>query len=442
MTTKAVPRRAPVADRPPLDRAIRKAMLRLMPFLILMYMIAFLDRSNVGIAKQALQAEAGIPDTMFAFGAGIFFVGYALFEVPSNLVMHRFGTRVWMSRIMISWGLISAATLFVTGPTSFVVVRLLLGIAEAGFFPGVILYFTYWFPARDRARVLGLFYFGYPLALTLGNPLSGALLLFDGSLGLRGWQWMFLVEGLAAVLVGLLTLLVLPEKPNTVTWLSADEKQALDRALSTEAAAKEQAGRTSLGGGFLSGRLLQFVGIYFLLQIGSYGVVFYLPEQVSTLLGMKIGPVVGLVSALPWLCAIVLAAFYPALAERLRQPRFFLLGCIVVISGGLLASAHGAPIPAVIGLCFAASGIISSQAVFWTFPTSYFGGIAAAGTIAFINAIGNLGGFVAPNLRSLAAHHWNTPIAGLYAVAIGSGASLLLVVFLPARGFGVRAPQP
>jgi len=416
------------------DRAVRKARLRLMPFLILMYMLAFLDRANVGVAKQALHSQVNISDSMFALGAGIFFVGYAIFEVPSNLILHRVGARVWLARIMFTWGIVAACTMFVTGGKSFIALRLLLGLAEAGFFPGVILYLTYWFPPENRGRVLGIFYFGYPLALTLGTPLSGLLLGLDGRLGLAGWQWMFAVEGLLASLVGIMTFFVLPDRPADVAWLSADEKQALSVVLDREAHDKQREGSGTFGQALRDIRLLQFVVIYFLMQIGSYGVVFFLPDQVSALLGMKIGVLVSFVSAIPWLCAIGFTAIWPVLAARYDRPRLFFIICLLLVSGGILVSAHSSPTLAVAALCVAASGIIASQAIFWTFPTDHFGGTAAAGGIAVINAIGNLGGFVAPNLRTAADHFFHGSTAGLHALSISALCSMLVALLLPARG--------
>ncbi len=203
-----------------LASAVAKARARLVPFLILMYTLAFLDRANIGFAKQAFQADTGVSDAAFAFGAGLFFVGYALLEIPSNLIMHRVGARWWMCRIMVTWGLVAAATMFAHGELSFYLLRFLLGVTEAGFFPGVILFVTYWFPRRERGRILGLFYFGYPLSLMFGSPLSGLLLTFDGAGGLHGWQWMYLIEGLAASSVGILAYFVLTDRPEQAQWLT------------------------------------------------------------------------------------------------------------------------------------------------------------------------------------------------------------------------------
>ncbi|GBQ82135.1 sugar phosphate permease [Gluconacetobacter johannae DSM 13595] len=438
--------RAPgVASRPaaptptPLQNAIRKARVRLVPFLILMYMLAFLDRANVGMAKQALAGAIGLSPAAFALGAGIFFIGYALCEVPSNLILHRVGARRWMARIMVTWGLVAACTMFVQGGTSFVALRFVLGIAEAGFFPGVILYLTYWFPPEERGRVIGRFYFGYALALVLGTPLSGLLLGMDRIGGLAGWQWMFLIEGLMASAVGVVTLFVLPDRPADVAWLDDEEKLALSTVLARETRQKEAEGASSFLHALRDPWLLLFTTIYFLMQIGSYGVAFYLPDQVSQLLGVAIGLKVSLVSALPWLCAVFFTAFWPPLASRVNRPRAFFIVTLLFISGGILVSAHAPPQAAIVMLCIAAAGIISAQAIFWTFPTDRFGGTAAAGSIAVINSLGNLGGFVAPNLRAAADRIFLSPTAGLHALSIAALLGIGLAMLLPARGRRVIA---
>src|ERR1700761_3169760 len=217
-----------------LDSAISKARTRLLPFLILMYVLAFIDRANVGFAKNVLQADTGLSDAAFAFGAGVFFIGYALFEVPSNLLMYRFGARVWMSRIMVTWGIVSACTAFVDSATSFYVLRTLLGIAEAGFFPGIILFLSNWFPAKTRSQTMGAFYFGFPLALLLGSPVSGLLLDTSNPFGLHPWQWLFVVEGVAASVVGVIAYFYLTDRPADARWLSDAQRDALSSALRNE----------------------------------------------------------------------------------------------------------------------------------------------------------------------------------------------------------------
>ncbi|GGF44522.1 MFS transporter [Aliidongia dinghuensis] len=422
-----------------LDRATAKAMRRLLPFLILMYMLSYLDRANIGFAKQAFQAATGVSDAAFAFGAGVFFIGYAAFEVPSNLMLHRFGARRWMSRIMVTWGLIAAAMIWARGDTSFSVMRLFLGLAEAGFFPGAILYMTYWFPARSRGRILGLFYFGAPLALMFGGPLSGTLLDLDGVAGLMGWQWMFLIEGLLAVAVGVWAYWYLTDRPADARWLTAEERDALSRTLAAEDAVKAAEGKTGFRAVLTDPRLMLFATIYFLIQISSYGVAFYLPTQVSGLLHVNIGVLVGFVSAVPWACAIVAALILPPLAVGTGFRRTFGIALLLCIACGLIASGHLAPLPAVIALCFVTMGIICSQPIFWTFPTGYLGGTAAAGGLAVINAIGNLGGFVAPNVKTWAEAAFQTPVAGLYTLALAPIIAAFLFTFL--AGGWILAPQ-
>ena len=429
LTGPAVPREAG-GD---LASAVRKARARLVPFLILMYTMAFLDRSNVGFAKQAFQADTGVSDAAFAFGAGLFFVGYALLEVPSNLIMHRVGARRWLCRIMVTWGVVAAAMLFATGDTSFYVLRVLLGMAEAGFFPGVILFVTYWFPRAERGRILGMFYFGYPLSLMFGSPASGLLLALDGALGLHGWQWMYLVEGLGASAVGVLALFVLTDRPEQADWLDAGERAAVARQLASEEAGKASHGPASIRAAFADPRMLHFIAIYFLIQIGSYGVAFYLPTQVSALLGVKVGPLVGFVSAIPWAVALLAMAVWPHLAVTRGQERLFGAISVFAIAAGLVVAASAPPLVAIAALCVTTAGIASAQPIFWTFPTNHLTGVAAAAGIALINSIGNLGGFLAPNLRVWAEAAFGTPTASLYALAVSAVLGGALVLLLPRR---------
>ncbi len=261
-----------------LARAVTKSRARLLPFLVLMYILAFIDRANVGFAKAALLTDTGLGDAAFAFGASIFFIGYACFEVPSNLMLHRLGARVWLARIMVTWGVVSAAMMLAHDATTFYALRFLLGVAEAGFFPGIILYLTYWFPARSRGQALGLFYFGLPLALVLGSPLSGWLLEFHGVFGLRNWQWLFLVEGLMASAVGIVAYFYLVDRPAQARWLQADEKQALHAALEAEDERKREASPHGFVEALRNPRVLQFCLAYFTIQMSVYGVVFYLPR--------------------------------------------------------------------------------------------------------------------------------------------------------------------
>jgi MFS family permease len=412
----------------PLDSAFRLTRARLVPFLLLMYVLAFLDRANIGFAKQAFQASAGVSDAAYAFGAGLFFLTYAVLEVPSNLVMHRVGARIWMARIMVTWGLISAATMFASGEVSFYILRLLLGAAEAGFFPGVILYLTYWFPNSTRGQVMGLFYFGAPLAFIFGSPLSGALLELDGLVGLHGWQWMFLIEGLLAAATGVWAFWYLDDKPAGARWLPAAEKQALTTVIAAEEAGKTAHHHSALATVLANPRVLHFIAIYFLIQMSVYGVIFYLPSQVAALLGTKVGLKVGLVTAIPWICALIAAFVLPRLADRHGNHRPLAALTLAVSGLGIALSAGSGPALALVALCFAAAGFIAVQPLFWTFPTGVLSGVAAAGGIALINALGALGGFVAPNVKTWADAFFGSPQAGLYLLACITlaGATLIL----------------
>lgn len=407
---------------------LAKVTRRLLPFLLLMYVLAFLDRANVGFAKKAFQLDTGIGDAAFAFGAGIFFLGYAVLEVPSNLIMHRVGARAWMCRIMVSWGLISAAMIFATDETSFYVLRFLLGVAEAGFFPGVILYLTYWFPSTARARATGLFYFGAPLAFILGSPLSGLLLELDVLASLHGWQWMFLVEGLLASAVGVWAYWYLDNRPADAKWLTDAEKAELSQALAAEAG---RVGHGSVIQALRDPRLLYLGAIYLLIQASVYGLSFYLPSQVAGLLGRDIGFTVGLVTAIPWLCAIVATWLIPHFSDATGERRLVAAATLAMAGLGLAGSvASGSPILALVALCFAAAGFIAVQPVFWTFPTAYLTGAAAAGGIALVNSMGAIGGFVAPNLKTWAERAFASDAAGLYLLAATTliGAAMILAL--------------
>jgi sugar phosphate permease len=432
---------AAVQDRSVLDRAIHRARWRLLPFLLLMYLLSYLDRANIGFAKQAYQASTGVSDAAFAFGAGIFFLGYALFEVPSNLVLHRIGARVWMCRIMVTWGVVAAAMVFARGDTSFSVIRLLLGCAEAGFFPGAILYMTYWFPARARGQVMALFYFGAPLALMFGGPLSGFLLDIDGLFGFAGWEIMFVVEGVLASAVGIWAYFYLTDHPRDAAWMPREEREALAAAIAEEERAKAAHGQIGFGAVLRDPRLLHFAAIYFLIQVSGYGVAFYLPTQVSALLGVKVGLLVGLVTAIPWACAIAAGTFWPALGIRTGYRRTFAFISLAGITMGLAIAANAPPAIAIAAFCLATAGIITAQPIFWTYPTAYLGSTAAAGGIAVINAIGNLGGFVAPNIKNAAEASLHSGTAGLYVLGVSALLAALLVLGLRDRRSSVVAAQ-
>jgi MFS family permease len=427
-----------------LATTISKATWRLVPFLLLMYILAFLDRANVGFAKESFQLDTGISEAAYAFGAGVFFAGYALLEVPSNLIMHRVGARVWMARIMVTWGLVSAAMMFAHTATTFYVLRLLLGIAEAGFFPGVILYLTYWFPSYARAKVLGLFYFGAPLAFILGGPISGLLLDMDGVLGLQGWQWMFMVEGLLAAATGVWAYFYIDDKPADAVWLDSEEKRVLNAAVAAEDRDKRVHGPHGVLAGLSNRGVLYLSAIYFLIQVAVYGVVFYLPTQVAQLLGKKVGLEVGLVTAIPWMCALIAAYLIPQYSDRTGERRWTAAFTLAVAGAGIAVSAaSGSPMLALGALCVAASGFIAVQPLFWTFPTGYLSGAAAAGGIALVNSFGAAGGFAGPIVRTWAEQSFGLPLAGLHVLALAAfiGAILIAIIGMMLPGVDGNPPR-
>ncbi|WP_345816192.1 MFS transporter [Paraburkholderia sp. PREW-6R] len=411
-----------------LEAVNSKVMRRLLPFLLLMYVLAFLDRANIGFAQKALQHDTGLSNAAFAFGAGVFFVGYALFEVPSNILLHRVGARVWMCRIMVTWGLVSAAMCMVHTATAFYTLRFLLGVAEAGFFPGVIYYLTHWFPQTSRARAVGVFYFGAPLAFIFGSPLSGSLLQLHGAWGLTGWQWLFLVEGMLASAVGVLAFWYLDNRPENAGWLDAQEKATLRSALDEDARTASAHGPHRILAALVDRRVLLLSAIYLLIQMSVYGVIFYLPQQVAAFLGTSVGLRVGMVAALPWLCALAVTWYVPRRADRTGQHRRWAVALLVIAGLGIGVSglAHS-PAIGLIALCCAASGFIAAQPLFWTFPTRHLTGAAAAGGIALINSLGGLGGFIAPSLRTAAEHTFASTSAGLVVLGVSSLVAALMI---------------
>lgn len=430
----------------PLASAVRKARWRLTPFLALMFALSMLDRSNVGFVKAALQTDANIGNAAFALGAGIFFFGYAVFEVPSNLIMHRVGAKLWMSRIMVTWGLASAAMMFVHDTTSFYVMRFILGVAEAGFSPGVILYSTYWFPASERGKALGLYWFGAPVAFVLGGPLSGALLQYvGGSFGLRGWQWMFVVEGIAASVVGVIAFFYLASRPRDAKWLSQPERDALEAAIAQEERGKVEHGPRGALAALVNGRVLYLVAICFTIQVCIYGLIFYLPTRISELTGDAIGMKVGMLTTIPWLCALVALPFVTGYADAHAQHRRCAVAMLALAAGGIALSTFGHSIVfAFVALCVATVGAIIVQPLFWTLPAGYLSGTAAASGIALIGSLGNLGGFVAPTLKTAAETVFASQRAGMFALAITGALGVLMLVatrFARERAPDDRAPD-
>lgn len=413
----------------PLSSAVRKARLRLAPFLALMFALAILDRSNVGFVKQALQFDAGIGNAAYAVGAGIFFIGYAVFEIPSNLMLHRVGAKLWLSRIMVTWGLASAAMMFVRDETSFYVLRFILGVSEAGFSPGVILYATYWFPSRDRSKALGIYYFGLPLALVLGAPLSGWILEATVGMGmLRNWQWMFVIEGIAASVVGIVAYFYLVSRPRDAKWLSEEERAALENAIAAEDSRKTAHGPVTALDALKDRKVLRFVLVYFVVQISVYGVIFYLPTRIAELTGTSVGLQVGLLTAIPWFCALVALRFITGHADATGRHRGLAMCMLAMAAAGISLSTLGTGIvPVLAAFCLATIGFVVVQPLFWALPTAYLAGPAAASGIALIGSLGNLGGFVAPTLKTAAESFFHSQRAGMLVLACAGVIGVLLL---------------
>ena len=371
---------------------------RLIPFMFLLYIVSYLDRVNVSYAALQMNTSLGFSNEIYSLGAGIFFIGYFLFEIPSNLILHRVGARLWMARILVTWGIISSAMMFVQGPASFYTLRFLLGVAEAGFFPGMILYLTYWFPAHARGRAVARFMTATAIAGAIGSPMSGLLLEMDGIGGLGGWQWLFLIEGIPAVLLGLITFLYLPDGPKTAHWLSSEERAWIADTLDRERKQTAADGQHSMGEALQSGRVWTFAGIYFAVIISFYGVTFWLPQIVKAFSGMS-NFAVGLLTAVPWIAAtigmIVLSKNSDATGERRKHVALSAFGGAIGLIGAGLA--HNAVIE-LAALSLAAAGIWGTLGPFWALASESLAGTGAAAGIALINSIGNLGGFVGPYL--------------------------------------------
>lgn len=401
---------------------------RFVPFLFLCYVAAYLDRVNVGFAKLTMAADLHFSDTVYGLGAGIFFIGYFLFEVPSNLLLHRIGARRALARIMILWGALSASMMFVTTPTSFYVLRFLLGVAEAGFFPGVVLYLTWWYPAERRGRVTALFVTAVAISGVIGNPLSGWIMqAMDGSHGWRGWQWLFMLEGLPAVLLGVCAFFYLDDRVSDARWLSPAERELLAANI-----ARDNAHKTELTvlQSMRDSKVWLIAAIYFCLVSGLYGINFWLPTIIQGL-GVEGVLAIGFVSAIPWAAAAVCMTIVGHRADRLRERRYHIAVPALVGALGLAASVPlaGHPILAVIALSVGTCGLLSAIPLCWSLATAFLTGAAAASGIALINSFGNLSGFASPYFIGWIRDTTKSTDLGVYALAVMLVAGALLVLF-------------
>lgn len=398
-------------------KTIRKVTWRLIPFLLLLYIVAWLDRVNVGFAALQMNQDLGFSPAVYGFGAGVFFAGYALFEIPSNLVLARVGARRWIARIMITWGLISLAMMFVRGSTSFYALRFLLGVAEAGFLPGIIYYLGDWYPAAQRARAVGWFMAAIPLSIVIGGPLAGLLLEMNGLLGLRGWQWLFLLEGIPAVILGFVVLGYLTDRPEHAHWLKPEEREWLSECIRAEQAQAKDRHGVGLGRALLHPTVWQLALIMFACQSGSYGLSLWIPQILKGLSGLS-DLQVGMISAIPYIAAAIGMVLIGANSDRTGE-RFLHIAMpsfIAVI--GFIASAYlTSPIPGMIALTVAAVGDLGSRGPFWALPGRFLAGSASAGGIALINTIGSLGGFVGPYAVGLVKNTTGNFTGGLLLLA-------------------------
>jgi len=418
-----------------LDSVVRKNRARLIPFMLALYVLAFLDRSNIGFAKESYQIDTGLSNEAYALGAGIFFVVYALLGVPANLLMRKFGARTWIGTTTLLWGFLSAAMAWADTESKFLLIRTLLGAAEAGFFPGMIYLTSQWFPQRNRASIMGLFYMGAPLALSLGSPLSGALLEMHGFMGHPGWFWMFIIEGLIAVGAGVFTFFWLDDTPQQARFLTAQEKQVLINQLAGE----EQSKATSrLSDALCNVRVWQLAFIYMTIQIAVYGLIFFLPTQVAALLGTKVGFTASVVTAIPWVAALFGTWLIPRYSDRTGERRNIATLTLLAAGIGVGVSGLVSPWLAMVALCVAAVGFIAVQPVFWTMPTQLLSGTALAAGIGFVNLFGAVGGFLAPLIRVKAQTVFGSDAAGLLALA---GIAILGALAILVLGVTRSVPQ-
>jgi D-galactonate transporter len=416
------------------ESTYRTVFWRIVPFLMLCYVVGYLDRVNVGFAKLQMSQDLAFSDTVFGLGAGIFFVGYFLFELPSNLLMHKVGARIWIARIMITWGILSAIFAFVRTPTQFYALRFLLGLAEAGFYPGVILYLTYWFPTHRRARIIAVFMSAIPLSGIFGNPLSGWIMgKFHGGAGFHGWQWMFVIEAVPAILIGIVTLLCLDNGIRSAKWLTEREKTLLEGEIAAQPH-EQQKQAHSLKAVFADARIWWMTLIYFAFVTGQYGLTFWMPTLVKST-GITDTFQIGLLAAIPFCVAIVVMNVFGYSADKRRERRWHL---IVPASMGAIGFVVAAAYPndtavSIAALSIAAGGVLTCAPLFWSLPTSFLAGSAAAAGIAIINSIGNLAGFASPYLIGYLRDATHSTASGMYSLAVMLVIGAIAVWLTPAK---------
>jgi MFS transporter, ACS family, tartrate transporter len=406
-----------------------RVMWRLMPILMVGYFCAYLDRVNTGFAGLTMTKALGFSSTVFGLGGGIFFIGYLLFEIPSNLLMNRVGARRWIARILVTWALVSAMTAFVTGSSSFYGVRFVLGLAEAGFFPGVILYMTWWFPSHYRARMVSWFMMAIPISNILGSLVSSPILSMNGFLGLQGWQWLFLIEAVPPIILGIVVMFYLTDRPSEAKWLTPAQRQWLTQRIESEQKQREAVRHYGLGEALRSPRVWGLTVGYFGQSMAGYGLVMFLPQIVHKF-GVRVSEV-GLITAIPYVFATVFMVWWSMRSDRTGdRVKHFVIASVMTSMGLVLCLVSDNPLFMLAALIFAQMGLSSIAPTFWPLPTAMLTGTAAAGGIALINAVGNLGGFFGPYFMGFVQDATGSFQLGLLALAMSTLVSAGVVVAL------------
>lgn len=423
------------------DALYRKITLRLIPFIFICYIVNQIDRTNISFAKLQFVGDLGLSEAAYGLGAGLFFIGYVLFEVPSNLILHKIGARKTLIRVMIFWGLMSMATCLVRTSVQLYIVRFLLGVAEAGFFPGIIYYLSLWYPSSRRARIISLFVMGIPFAGIISSPVSGLILQFLADAGgLRGWQWMFLIEGAPAVLLGVAAIWMLIDHPKEAPWLSSREKQTVDDDLRTDAAARPGQPHEGLREAVREPKVYVAAAVYFAIICGTNALILWMPTIIKEA-GVNDLSTVGLFATIPWITAAIGMYLIGLSSDRMMERRWHVVGSILAMALSfllLLKFAGNLPIVIVL-LAVAATGIYSAVSIFWTIPSAYLSGAAAAGGIAFISSIGGVGGFLSPSIIGWVKTATGNLYFGLAAVAVVLVlGAIVLLRGIPARVLSVR----
>jgi ACS family tartrate transporter-like MFS transporter len=423
--------------------AMRKVYLRLLPFAVLSYILAYIDRINVSFAGLTMKDDLGMSAAAFGFAVGMFYWGYFLFEVPSNLILEKVGARIWIARIMITWGILAGLTAAVTGATSFAIVRFLLGVAEAGFFPGIVLYFTYWFPSHHHARIVSAFLVGLPVAVSLGAPVSTALLGLDGLFGLRGWQIMYIAEAVPTVVIGFIAFFVLIDRPEQAKFLTAEERDWLVGRIASERRAKEAVRVFTLWQAMIDPKVLLLALNYLGIVTASLGMLIFIPQIIKSL-GQISNMTVGWLTMIPYVCGAIAMVVWGRVSDRMNERRWNLLvACILSSVGLVIAALTMGTWWALVGMSIAAMGFYGSKGPFFAMPPMFLSGTALAAGIAWINSIGNLGGSFGPWYVGLMKDATGSYAGGLFGLALLAFiAAVICAFFLNIRAVPAAAPAP